>query len=123
MTIREALERVDELQYNTYSAAEKIAWLSQLDWDVKRNVLELHQNGSGGFWGYDQQTDPETLLLVPSPYDQVYLHWLEAQINYHNGETERYNASIILFNNAMEAFAKYHKRTHMSLSKGNRFRF
>jgi len=125
MTIKQAIEQVDALKYNTYSMAEKIAWLSQLDWDVKRNILELYEGSKyhGNFYGYDQETDPETQLLVPPPYDQMYLRWLEAQIDYQNGEYERYNASILLFNNAFESFERYHKRHHMPVSVGQRFLF
>lgn len=122
MTIKEALESVDGLLYNTYSAAEKIQWLSQLDWDIQRNIFKRYRkNGCTGFWGYGHQTDPETRLLVEPPYDQVYIHWLESQIHYYNGETDRYNGAIILFNNAMEAYARFYNRTHMPLSQGNHF--
>jgi len=124
MTIREVIERTDELQYNTYSNAEKIAWLSQLDWDVKRNVIDLNEgNRYCNFCGYNQETDIETTLLIPPPYDQMYLHWLEAQIHYYNGESERYNVAMILVNNLMDNYAAYYKRTHRPLSTGNRFRF
>lgn len=124
MTIREAIERTDALKYNNYSMAEKIAWLSQLDMDIKKNILDLHEGGCFcSFWGYSQDTAPETRLLVPAPYDQIYLRWLEAQIDYHNGEFDRYNASIILYNNAFDSYAAYYKRNHMPLSRGSRFLF
>lgn len=123
MTIQEAIERTDELKFNTYSTAEKILWLSRLDWDIARNILDTHQGREGfGFFGYDQDTDPETVLLAPQPYDQMYLRYLESQIDYHNGENARYNVSSMLFNNQYEAYANYYKRTHLPVSHG-RFRF
>ena len=63
-------------------------------------------------------------LLIPYPYDDVYLKWLEAQIDYANGEIARYNNSITLYNSAMTAFMNYYNRTHLPLkiSKLNYFR-
>ena len=75
------------------------------------------------FTGYDDSTDPQTELLVPAPYDEMYLRWLEAMIDYYNSEDERYNKSIILFNNAYEGYKKHYTRTHMPLSRGSKFVF
>lgn len=119
MTIRQAIERTDALKFNTYTTADKILWLSQLDWDITRNILEAHQGYNRfGFFGYDADTDPETVLLAPEPYDQMYLRYLESQIDYHNGEMERYNISAALFNNLYESYANYYKRSHMPVSQG-----
>lgn len=124
MTIRGAIDRNDGLKYNTYTNAEKIMWLSQLDWDIKKNILDRYANsGHWGFWGYTEDTDPETQLLVPAPWDQMYLRWLEAQIDYHNGETERYNMSIVRFQDMYNDFAAYYGRTHMPLMAARRFLF
>ena len=75
------------------------------------------------FYGYDIDLDMETELLVPAPYDEMYLRWLEAMIDYHNGEDERYNNAITLFNNAFDGYKKYYTRNHMPLEKGKRFIF
>ena len=123
MTIREAIERTDALLFNTYTTEEKIRWLSQVEWDIVRNVMELHQGYEGfGFFGYDRDTDPETVLLAQAPYDEMYLVYLESKIHYHNGETDRYNVSAMLFNQLYESYANYYKRTHLPISEG-RFRF
>lgn len=123
MTIREAIERTDALKFNTYTTADKVLWLSQLDWDIARNILEPHlEDTPFGFFGYDADTDPDTVLLAPPPFDQMYLRYLESQIDYHNGETERYNVSALVFNRVYESYANYHKRHHLPRSQG-RFRF
>lgn len=124
MTIAEVISKVDSLKPNTYTPDDKIDWLSNLDARVKSQIIDTHEGGENiSFCGYDSMVDQETELLVPSPYDEVYLRWLEAQIDYHNGEDGRYNNAIVLFNNAYEGFKKHYTRTHMPLSKGNRFVF
>ena len=123
MTIRQAFERTDALKFNTYTTADKVMWLSHLEWDIVRNIMEAHEGGDQfGFFGYDSDTDPETVLLAPEPYDQMYLRYLESQIDYHNGEMDRYNVSAMLFNNLYESYANWHSRNHKPLSWG-RFRF
>ena len=107
MTIREALERTDSLKYNTFTDEEKIAWLDRGD----------------AFGGYDGSTDRETALLAAAPYDEMYIHWLAAQIDYANGEFDRYNASITMYNTAYTAWASAYNRDHMPVSRVPRLRF
>lgn len=123
MTIREAILRTDALLFNTYSDEDKILWLSQLEWDIVRNVMELHEGHEGaGFLGYDRETDPQTVLLAQAPYEEMYLVWLESKIHYYNGETDRYNLSATLFNRLFESFARDYRRSHLPLAAG-RFQF
>ena len=124
MKIAEAINKIDSLMHNTYTQPDKIAWLSELDSDVKRNIIDTHEGSEAvSFTGYDESTDLDTELLVPTPFDSVYLRWLEAQIHYHNGEYDRYNNAIIMYNTAFGAFADYYNRTHKPVSHGRRFLF
>jgi hypothetical protein len=124
MTIAEAISKVDALKPNTYSVEDKVAWLSTLDARVKKQVINAHEyHDTVFFYGYDSKADMETELLVPAPYDEMYLRWLEAQIDYHNSEDDRYNNAIMLFNNAYDGYKKFYTRTHMPLRKGDRFVF
>ena len=125
MTIAEVIAKVDALKPNTYTMEDKVDWLSTLDSRVKAKIFDAHVSRDPFFFfeGYDSSTDPETELLVHAPYDEMYLRWLEAQIDYHNGEYDRYNNSIMLFNNAYEDFKKHYTRTHMPISSGKRFVF
>ena len=124
MTIIEAINKIDSLKYNTYSQEDKVDWLSRLDWMVKRQIVDTHEGGQTVFFtGYDADTDLHTVLLIPAPFDEIYLRWLEAQIDYTNGEMDKYNASIIMYNTAYEAFENYYNRNHMPVKKGKRFIF
>ena len=124
MTIAEVISKVDALKPNTYTTEDKIGWLSSLDARVKSQIIDAHErNDPIFFYGYDGILDQETELLVPAPYDEMYLRWLEAQIDYHNGEDDRYNNAITLFNNAYEGYKKHYTRTHMPISIGSRFIF
>ena len=124
MTIAEAISNVDALKPNTYTPEDKVGWLSNLDARVKAQIIDAHEGGEDiVFEGYDENTIEETELLVPAPYDEMYLRWLEAMIDYYNSDDDRYNNAIILFNNAYEGYKKYYTRTHMPISRGSRFIF
>ncbi len=122
MKIIEAINRIDSLKHNTYSQSDKVAWLSELDWDVKRNIIDGHEGDEDViFTGYDDLTDLQTELLMPAPYDKAYLHWLEAQIDYYNGEYDKYNNAIEMFNTAFNAYQNYYNRTQKP--KGQKIKY
>lgn len=123
MTIKQAIDKIDALKFNTYPEIDKIQWLSQLDWSILHGIIGANNAGEHKFSGYNDNTDRNTQLLAPPPYDEVYIRWMEAQIDYHNGEYDRYNASITLYNTAYEAFANYYRRNNMPKSAGSRFLF
>ena len=125
MTILEAINTVDGQKFNTYTTVEKLAWLSRLDSLVKRMIIDTHEGWeSVSFGGYDDKTPMDTELLVPEPFDEIYLLWLEARIDYANGEYDKYNNSITMYNAAYDAYANYYNRNNMPLGvKNNCFSF
>lgn len=124
MTITEAITKVDTLKPNAYSTTDKISWLSRLDGMVKRLIIDTHEGGEDViFSGYDSDTDMETELLVAAPFDDIYLRWLEAQIDYSNAEFNKYNNSILMFNSAFDVFSNYYNRNHMPATGNKRFVF
>lgn len=124
MTIIEAITRVDAVKPNTYSQMDKVKWLSELDGIIKAEIIDTHEGGENvPFAGYTEYTDLNTKLLVPAPYDEVYIRYLEMQIDYANNEYGKYNNSMMMYNSAYTAFEKYYNRTHMPISHGRRFIF
>ena len=124
MKINEAINRLDALKANTYNQPEKIEWLSRVDSMVKKQIIDTHEGGETvSFTGYNEDTDLQTELLVPAPFDELYLRFMEAQIDYHNHEYDSYNNAIIMFNTAFEAYAAYYNQHHMPVSRGRRFLF
>lgn len=123
MTIMEAIDQVDSLVRNTYSQRDKVGWLSRLDWIIKTQIIDLHQGAEHvRFNGYDDNTDLHTTLLVPPPFDEIYLRWMEAQIHYHDSEIDRYNVAITMYNTAYDGFRDHYTRQHKSLTT-SRFLF
>ena len=118
MTIIEAINLIDASKPNTYGQVEKIRWLSNLDWTIKREIIDTHEGGGSiVFNGYTEDTPLDTPLLAPAPYDELYVRWLEAQIDYANGEFNKYNASMSMHNTYMTSFINYYNRNNMPLQK------
>ena len=123
MTLMESLHRIDTIKPNSYSQAEKIKWLSTLDGMIKTEIIDTRKGSENVvFNGYAEDADLTTVLLVPAPYDDIYLFWLESKIDYWNGEIGKYNNSIAMFNEAYSTFAKYYNRTNEPKKK-HRFVF
>lgn len=124
MTIAEAINKIDSIKPNNYSLPEKISWLSNLDGKIKIDIIDTHEGHEKvSFSGYNEDVNMETVLLVPAPFDNIYLRWLEAQIDYANSEYTKYNNSITMYNAEYDEFAKYYTRNNMPLSAGKRFTF
>lgn len=117
MTIIEAINKLDSLKHNTYTQTDKVDWLSRLDAMVKKFIIDTHEGDEVTFTGYDDSTDTSTELLIPAPFDEVYLRWMEAQIDYHNGEYEKYNNSIDMFNTAYSEYQNWYNRNHKPKGK------
>lgn len=118
MTIAQAIAAVDALTPNTFDQETKIAWLSRLDHQVQRELIETHA-GATVFDGYTPDTPLDTALLMGAPYDECYIRYLQAQIHYENGEIARYKNAMALFNSVYASFADHYNRTHLPLSCGS----
>ncbi len=122
MTIIGAINKIDSLKPNGYSQSDKISWLSQLDGLIKKQIIDTHEGGeSVTFSGYDDSTILDTELIAEAPYDSVYLSWLEACIDYANGEYVRYNNTATKYNIDFSEFERYYNRTHMPIGKKLKF--
>lgn len=101
MTASQVLQQVDTLLPNQYDQATKLHWLHRAEGFVATFV--------GGTLPYTMEED--TVLAVCAPYNELYRHYVEAQIHYCNGELERYNNAIALWNGLLMGYRDYRSRT------------
>lgn len=125
MTIQQVLDSIDECKPNTFSYAQKLAWLNETDHQVYTEIMKLHEGLPEGyvFQGYDQETPPDTELLIPDAYAEIYQHALARRMDSKNGELDKYNNNTMLFNARYQEFSDYWTRTHMPINLTPRFRF
>lgn len=113
MTIREAVDRIDDVLVNQYSDEEKIAWLSVIDGNIYNELLATHEGAPTAQHPYNHKIKgiQDTQLYAPSPYDELYIYWLESMIFYRNGEMERYINAQRRFNTVLSDYYTYYNRT------------
>lgn len=122
MTIIEAINQIDELKPNSYPQSQKVKWLSTLDGLVKRLIIDTHEGAeSVTFNGYTDEIPIGTELLVPAPYDEIYLRWLESKIDYSNGEYARYNNTAAAYQAEFDTYRNYYNQTHTPICCKNKF--
>ena len=117
MTIKECIDIVDTQKPNQYTVKDKVMWLSFLDELIINDVLKTHEGYDGRydtFTGYSEDKLSVT-LIAPSPYDRVYTAYLKMRIDGENGETARYNNSMVLYNSYLTEYKKYYNKTHMPI--------
>ena len=112
MTLSEALCRADEVCPNGFSRAEKTAWISQLEWTLRRTLYDTHEGPEFRFHGLTAASDGRTPLWAPEPYSELYVLYLTAMIDYYNRETAAYNNAMLLFNSLLTEFSRWYRRTH-----------
>lgn len=128
MTLDQAIHTVDELKPSQIERARKIEWLSKLDLMIYRELMCTHERGKEEapetFSGYDQHTHPDTRLLTPPPYDEIYRFFLEMHIDLVNREFDQYNNSAALYGAAWGRLSRMWHREHRPLeTEGAHLRF
>ena len=106
MTVNEALLQVDGYLPNRVDEREKLVWLSRVE---KRIIDEVHSRypelaRGGEFTGFTAD-NKETKLCVPMPYDELYVHFLAAEIQLKLHEQKEAPAPTL---QRSEVFAQAH---------------
>ena len=126
MTVGGVLALVDEIRPNQYDEKIKITWLSELEGRIFNDIIlthehELVEDDEGNmveptFLGYSEGSE-DAELIAPDIYADLYRNYLLTQIDYSNGETDRYTNSMLMFNNSYSQFESWYNRTHKPISK------
>lgn len=116
MLIRDAISEVTALTGQVLPTQTLVRWLSEID---GRLAIEFfHADAWTPYDPGDTTTDPPDEgdlgceLLVPYPWDGLYVHHLEAQTYYTNGEYERYENARQQSEAILDEFRRYLQRTH-----------
>ena len=101
MTKEDVLAKVREIRPNEYTDEWALSQLEELEQRVLRELMDgylIPEAGEG--------------LLVVSPYDGIYADWIVAQIDLANGDYDRYNNQMQLFNTRWEELGRHISRTY-----------
>lgn len=104
-TFAEIIKRVDQYKPNAYEEEEKLRWLTELDGKIAVEVLMLAPAAVKNLPKGDAAKDCEP--LVGFPYEDLYDRWLEAKIDYHNGEYNNYQNCMEAYNASYNGFVNW----------------
>lgn len=111
MTVTETISKAGELRMNTISDEQKAAWVMELDKELTERLgaaPRVHDWPAG---------DGE--LLLPSPYDRVYVLYLCCQIDYYNNETALYGNDKTVYDEALGEALAWWRRNNCPAYSGN----
>lgn len=104
MTISDAILKADELRPNAITAETKAGWVNELNAQVSEYM--------------DTNMPPvlpvnsATQLLMPYPYDNIYVHYLCAMIDSAQEEFSLFNNDMAVYNNAIHEALNWWRRHH-----------
>ena len=104
LSVSQVLGQVDSLLPNNISREQKLHWIHQAECFVLcgENGAQLPQ----------RPMDDDTSLTVGAPFDELYRHYVEAQIHYVCGETERCNNAMQRWNELLHGWRSYRLRSN-----------
>lgn len=111
MTLGETIRRFDLLYPNAMELPLKVSLVSQLEGRLNAELLPLYGENDSAFTGYDALEDETRALMIPFPFDDIYIKFLAAENDLVNGDMDRYRNSSSVFNAAWETLAAFYNRT------------
>ena len=115
VTMNKVIEMVDRTNPNVYTEEDKYEWLKTVDGLVAHEVLQTEAPD------YELPRDADSPLLVPNPYDDMYLMYVSAMIYLHNREYDHYNNAVLVFQQRYEQFKAWYIQQHAA-GKARNFR-
>ena len=102
MKIERLVGLLAELTPHAYSDSVVLMWLSQCENSILTDVFLVAPSETAE---YEEVTEEE--LLVPHPYDKLYLPYLQAQVAHANQEYDLYANLMALYNAYRYEYAQY----------------
>ena len=115
-TIRKIVEMADQLRENAIPLEVKVGWIAELDGIVALELMRLDVGELEQF-RYDPEADLDKEPLVRFPHENIYHYWLCAKIDAENGEYNRYQNSMQLYNGAYLAYRTWYSRVYDPANK------
>ena len=124
MKLQEAVDITDDMKPNMMKRPLKFKYLTEIEQLIHQEIVMKHEHTEQQeeMPVYTEETDPETVLIVPDPYSMVYVYWLMSKIDIQNQEDARYNIDRAHFEQAYDTMSDWWTRTYMPLQTVREFR-
>lgn len=107
MTVNDAISKVKDRKPNAYSDESLVDWLNECEAMVQREIMltvpdEIIQ--------YDYPNDLDKELILPRPYDALYVSYIKMMIEYTQEEYNAYNNTNVMYQTQYQAAQGYFNR-------------
>lgn len=119
MKVKDAIAYADDVKPNAFGDEVKFRWLTELDGRIAADVFLMAKPELDRL-RYVCPDDGEDELLADSPHDGIYPVYLSAMIDFHNGEYEKYQNTMTIFNEMYGNFVRWYARVYAP-AQGRRY--
>lgn len=111
MTARELLTTIDQMRPNAFTDGEKLQFLNTIEGRIYTEILNRAEGNDLTFVPF-REGEEEKELIVKIPYTDIYIYYMAAMIDFYNGDSSRYNDTMVLFNNVWDEYAAYYRENN-----------
>ena len=104
MTLLQVIRTVDDIKPNAFADETKTTWINECEGLVQTEVLLWAPEE---ILAYTFEKDQGTELLVRPPHDKLYGAYLAAQIDFANGEYDKYQNTMQMFKSYFGEFMRW----------------
>lgn len=109
MTIKEIIETADAMKPNAFTNDQKVGWLNKVEASIQTEIWLLPAADTVTYtWTADQGKTPR----APAPWDDMYLHFIIAMIDYSAGEYDKYSNTMQMYNSVYGAYLRWFVSTY-----------
>lgn len=106
MKISDLINFVDVVKPNAFSDAVKLSWINEVEGKI---WCEIYLRDASSFVPHTQTSGTD--LTVKPPHHKMYSEYLSAMIDFANGEYDKYENSMAMFNDSFKAYMRWYALT------------
>lgn len=104
MKLKEAIRKADQLRPNTIEEEIKAQWVAEIEGRVAETAREPQPT--------DGWAEEDPVLIMPYPYDDIYVLFLMAKIDFANEEMDLYGDDSVIANERVDNALAWWVRNH-----------
>lgn len=112
MTLNKLIENMIQLRGLEFGTDIMVGWVNEIEAQAVEQVINHAEGCDLEFVPYEYEKDGERELLIPDRFQDVYMNYLFAKIDFNNQETERYNNDVAMLESAWNGYEAWHIRTN-----------
>lgn len=110
MTLKECIDFVSEVKPHAFSEATLTEWINEVEGYVQTEIFCF--DPTTNLTRYTWPANKDSVLMVKPPHDEIYRYYLYAAIDFHNGEYDKAQNSIVWYNDKMAKFNNWFIETY-----------